>query len=233
MQPGIPIPWCMAGSIKGGRSHNFLLPFAAAHGLICVGANTALNDNFNSTFGLRFSCRVISGVTSEAWAVFFPNLMKRKGPPRRDLLLRIAEKLQLDEATGCWNWTGKIRPDGYAKINTGGHQGPMDYVHRLMYELLIGPIPDGLVIDHAKCRNRKCGNPYHLEPKTIAENADCWRRQTHCIHGHPFNELNTWVKHNPNGSIRRHCRTCLRLRARKRQHTKTPRVITYEHCSHD
>jgi hypothetical protein len=44
--------------------------------------------------------------------------------------------------------------------------------HRFAYELLVGPIPEGLVIDHL-CRNRRCVNPAHLEPVTAEEN---WRR---------------------------------------------------------
>ena len=37
--------------------------------------------------------------------------------------------------------------------------------HRLSYTILVGPIPEGYVIDHL-CRNRRCYNPAHLEPVT-------------------------------------------------------------------
>lgn len=44
------------------------------------------------------------------------------------------------------------------------------YVHRFAYELLVGPIPDGLTVDHL-CRTRLCANPRHLEPVPQSENS--------------------------------------------------------------
>ena len=59
-----------------------------------------------------------------------------------------------------------------------------------MYELMVGPIPDGLVIDHV-CNNRGCVRPDHLRPVTQRENilrgegvAAKRARQTHCKRGH-------------------------------------------------
>jgi hypothetical protein len=79
--------------------------------------------------------------------------------------------------------------------------------HRLSYEHHVGPIPDGLQIDHT-CRNRKCVNPEHLEPVTNAENTTrqdhAERRKTHCPKGHPYDEANTYV--DPSGA--RRCRAC-------------------------
>src|SRR6266496_2265386 len=70
----------------------------------------------------------------------------------------------------CWLWTGKTGRDGYGRIGLGG-RGALVRVraHRFAYELLIGPIPDGLQIDHL-CRVRHCVNPAHLEPVTQREN---------------------------------------------------------------
>lgn len=85
----------------------------------------------------------------------------------------------------CWLWTGRLTEKGYAgKV---GYQGKHYAPHRLAYELLTGPIPDGLVLDHL-CRVRNCVNPDHLEPVTAEENT---RRGTdarwleNCPNGHP------------------------------------------------
>lgn len=69
-----------------------------------------------------------------------------------------------DSVTGCWQWVGSMAVNGY-----GRYGYPSAYAHRLMYELIVGPIPEGLVIDHL-CRNRGCVNPAHLECVTLAEN---------------------------------------------------------------
>lgn len=42
-------------------------------------------------------------------------------------------------------------------------------LHRVMYSLFIGPIPEKLILDHI-CETRSCCNPFHLEPKTIRDN---------------------------------------------------------------
>ncbi len=90
--------------------------------------------------------------------------------------------------------------------------------HRFAYELLVGPIPDGLVIDHL-CRVRHCVNPAHMEPVTRWENtlrggsfSAVAARQTHCVNGHPFDEENTHVDRR---GFRR-CRACNRERLRRR-----------------
>lgn len=70
---------------------------------------------------------------------------------------------------GCWLWTASLTGDGYGRISLGGKFGPMGLAHRVAYELLVGPIPEGLELDHL-CRVRRCVNPEHLEPVTHAEN---------------------------------------------------------------
>lgn len=114
----------------------------------------------------------------------------------------------------CWLWTAKARVRGYGVIGTGnGKQTRV--THRVAYELVIGPIPEGLQLDHL-CRVRHCVNPKHLEPVTQAENL---RRgeggvlKTHCPHGHPLREGNL-VKCR-RGT--RECLTCARERARRRR----------------
>lgn len=70
------------------------------------------------------------------------------------------------EVTGfCWNWTG-----GTSTVyGLFWFDNRMVRAHRWVYEHLVGPIPDGMQLDHL-CRNTKCVNPDHLEPVTQQEN---------------------------------------------------------------
>lgn len=68
--------------------------------------------------------------------------------------------------TPCWIWAGGTSEDGYGRAWANGRQIP---AHRHYYELHVGPIPEGLVLDHL-CRIPSCVNPGHLEPVTPAEN---------------------------------------------------------------
>src|SRR6185369_17164459 len=69
--------------------------------------------------------------------------------------------------TGCWLWTGPIKPSGYP--NVFEYRGARQPAHRHFYERFVGPIPVGLDLDHL-CRTRRCVNPAHLEPVTRLEN---------------------------------------------------------------
>lgn len=114
----------------------------------------------------------------------------------------------------CWIWlagtikSGKLR---YGQINIE-HRCVL--AHRFAYELLIGPIPKGLTLDHL-CRNTLCVNPKHSEPVTrrvntlrgngaLALNA----RKTHCNKGHPFDNTNTYAQKRRGKVIGRGCREC-------------------------
>lgn len=90
---------------------------------------------------------------------------------------------QIDQTGGpeaCWPWIGYIHPTGYGQF--GARVGKTNLPHRIAYEYEIGPIPEGLVLDHLchtrepqcadnrECRHRRCCNPTHLEPVTRREN---------------------------------------------------------------
>lgn len=88
----------------------------------------------------------------------------------------------------CWIWTGSYSSPGYGQAWDGSRTRP---AHSLIYELLVGPIPDGMELDHL-CRVRACVNPDHIEPVTHAENMRrSTEARTHCIHGHEFTPENT------------------------------------------
>lgn len=85
---------------------------------------------------------------------------------RADLFL---SHVQVDE-NGCWLWTGATSPQGYGRFNAGLREDARNVLaHRWSYEHHVGPIPDGLDLDHL-CRVRHCVNPEHLEPVTRQEN---------------------------------------------------------------
>ena len=109
----------------------------------------------------------------------------------------------------CWIPTQKPKPDGYVQICY--YKGKKPYLHRVIYETLVGPIREGLFLDHL-CKERSCCNPAHLEQVTNQENirrGDTGKHQselTHCPANHEYNESNTYKYRNM-----RFCRKCRTL----------------------
>lgn len=114
----------------------------------------------------------------------------------------------------CWIWRGPPEKDGYGRL---GVNGKTVKAHRFAYELLAGPIPEGLVPDHL-CRVPRCVKatadnlgPSHLEVVTGRENtlrgispSAINAAKTRCRHGHAFTPENNYMK--PDGT--RGCRIC-------------------------
>jgi hypothetical protein len=142
-------------------------------------------------------------------------------------------KASPEDSQGCRLWTGTGNPGGYGQFS---YYGKMYLAHRFIYEHTVGPIPNGLRLDHTchnidlscpggvTCKHRRCVTVSHLEPVTDAENSQRGRNsgsthpnslKTHCINGHPFNESNTRVS---NGE--RVCKACKRDNSRNHRQSK-------------
>ena len=127
----------------------------------------------------------------------------------------------------CWVWP-LDRGARYSRVSIGNRQMK---AHRLIYDALVGPIPDRLTLDHL-CRNTHCVNPAHLEP--VTEKVNILRgagppalnaRKTHCNHGHPLTGENL----RPHADGKRRCRACQKVawqlkNTRRREATRQARL---------
>lgn len=136
---------------------------------------------------------------------------------------------------GCWIYTGRTSNNGYGMLKSNGIT---KMAHRIVYEDRVGPIPNGLQLDHLchsthpscpggrGCWHRRCINPAHLEPVTGAENNSrslsptaVNARKQYCIRGHEFTSENTRLRtsRRPGRAVERTCRACQRDWRRRRQ----------------
>lgn len=108
----------------------------------------------------------------------------------------------------CWHWTGTLNHRGYGHIYI---DGSTRRAHRVAFERLVGPIGDGLQLDHL-CLVKHCINPAHLEPVTNRVNQQRTEKatKTHCIRGHALSGSNLIIK-SPKSGGQRQCRECKRL----------------------
>ena len=128
---------------------------------------------------------------------------------------RFWSKVAVAPALDCWPWLASLNTGGYGQFMLDGRP---QRAHRLAYEELRAEIPAGLQLDHL-CRNRRCVNPWHLEPVTNAVNTargmlplingERQRSKTHCANGHPYNADNTRL----DPKWHRRCRACERAQS--------------------
>ena len=127
---------------------------------------------------------------------------------------RILKRSKMNKKTGCIECNMATANGGYSLVTLVDDSGPrLRRVHRVVYEALVGPIPDGMTIDHV-CKNPKCCRTDHLRLLTASDNAKdsakcrANRAKTHCPKGHTYDGKNTYQ-----GKSGRACRKCQAERA--------------------
>lgn len=131
--------------------------------------------------------------------------------------------VKVEKTETCWVWTGAKSNTGYGSFFLRKVNGVTrnTHAHRWAYQALVGPIPDGMQIDHL-CRNRACVRPDHLEAVTPRVNmlrgiapAAVVQRTNRCLRDHEYTPENTYWR--PDGTNKRQCRQCIKIRTLKRR----------------
>jgi HNH endonuclease len=146
---------------------------------------------------------------------------RRKDHERSTITFADLEAMAIPEPnSGCLLWLGSLTPKGYPNTKSGWR------AYDLAYEITIGPVPEGLELDHL-CRVRCCINPAHMDPVTHKENLRrgigilsrfdarnaAARAKTHCPHGHEYTVENTYITK----AGTRQCKSCSAARRTRRK----------------
>ena len=132
---------------------------------------------------------------------------------------RVLSRIEKIPDAGCWIFMGSLCK-GYGQVRCGS---TTRRTHRIVYESLVGPIPEGRQLDHV-CRVRSCCNPSHLRVVTNRENMMApgslalpriYANATHCLHGHELSGTNLYLYRG-----KRQCRTCRHRRDQNKRGNK-------------
>lgn len=133
---------------------------------------------------------------------------------------------------GCWLWPGLLS-DGYGRPAINGRS---EFLHRYLWARTVGPIPEGMQLDHLchttaldrgecaggpTCEHRRCANPAHMEVVPLRVNVERGNglaainaAKTWCDSGHEFTLANTIIRNSGRRAGNRECRECQRSRNR-------------------
>lgn len=131
----------------------------------------------------------------------------KRGAPKEQRFFKYVKVVD-----SCWVWQGGVDAKGYGHFQAENRRCVR--AHRFSWELVNGPIPKGMQLDHL-CRDTACVNPLHLEVVSNLTNTlrstnfiAVHAQKTHCVNGHPFDGINSYIGKRRN----RVCRQCQRDR---------------------
>jgi len=117
---------------------------------------------------------------------------------------------RIEFGTGCWEWQGGKRDDGYGRVSILGRK--QQTAHRVVWTYMNGAIPDKMHLHH-ECRNRSCVRPDHLELISPTDHAVVTNKDREysdfCVRGHDKRVVGI--------AFNGYCKECNRIRSREQQ----------------